>query len=225
MLRGGSTLKFERSSLYLVLSNLATIVLAVVDGWSLSDVMWIYWGQSVVIGFFNWRRMLHLRRFSTAGMTFNDAPVAETRSGKIQVATFFAVHYGFFHFIYFFFLVAERSPMSGLGLAGIAACIAVFIVNHRFSFRHNLERDLARKPNIGTMMFFPYARIIPMHLTIIFGNSVAGGSTGTLVLFLGLKTLADLVMHMIEHRDGAGGGGPPVKVTREGAAPGPGVKP
>ena len=44
-------------------------------------------------------------------------------------------------------------------------------------------------------MFYPYARIIPMHLTIIFGSSFGG----TLPLFLVLKTFADAIMHVVEH--------------------------
>jgi hypothetical protein len=35
-----------------------------------------------------------------------------------------------------------------------------------------------------------------MHLTIIFGRFAGGGS---LILFLVLKTVADLVMHAVEH--------------------------
>ncbi|HLB01429.1 MAG TPA: DUF6498-containing protein [Bacteroidota bacterium] len=193
-------LRFERSSFYLVLSNLVTMVVAVVDGWSLSEVMWIYWAQSLVIGFSNWRRMLRLRQFSTSGFTFNDGPVPETRAGKRLVAAFFAFHYGFFHLIYFFFLFAGEAPPRGLNLIGVIVCVAIFIVNHQYSYRHNLEVDFARRPNIGTMMFFPYARILPMHITIIAGGSLGGQSTGTLLIFLGLKTLADLIMHMVEHR-------------------------
>jgi len=45
-------------------------------------------------------------------------------------------------------------------------------------------------------MFFPYARIIPMHLTIIFGMLLGKGA---IVLFLTLKTLADMIMHVLEH--------------------------
>ena len=47
-------------------------------------------------------------------------------------------------------------------------------------------------------MFWPYARILPIHLTIILGTGVMDGSHA-LILFLGLKTAADLVMHAIEH--------------------------
>jgi hypothetical protein len=44
-------------------------------------------------------------------------------------------------------------------------------------------------------MFYPYARIIPMHLTISFG-SLSGDA---LPLFLVLKTFADATMHIVEH--------------------------
>ena len=78
-----------------------------------------------------------------------------------------------------------------------------------FSINKNLEvflyfKNKPQKRNIGELMFFPYARIIPMHLTIIFGgiflfSGIA--STFVLILFLGLKTVADLVMHFIEHKE------------------------
>ena len=44
-------------------------------------------------------------------------------------------------------------------------------------------------------MFYPYARIIPMHLTIVFGFNFGGA----LILFLVLKTFADVIMHIVEH--------------------------
>ena len=56
------------------------------------------------------------------------------------------------------------------------------------------------------MMFFPYARIIPMHITIIAGGfleksvGVTFQANATLVLFMLLKTLADIIMHTVERR-------------------------
>ena len=49
------------------------------------------------------------------------------------------------------------------------------------------------------MMFFPYARIVPMHLTIIFG-STDWGQRQSLALFLFLKLLADVIMHIVERK-------------------------
>ena len=48
-------------------------------------------------------------------------------------------------------------------------------------------------------MFFPYLRILPMHLTIIVGGAIGSAGTGALLFFLVLKTIADVIMHRIEH--------------------------
>ncbi len=171
------------------------------EKWDIGQVMWIYWAQSVVIGCFNWKRILDLRQFSTEGFRINNRAVRPTRATQRQTAWFFLVHYGFFHVIYAFFLSRENRTLSGMPVFYVAACILIFLVNHGFSYWHNRQRDLSRTPNIGTIMFFPYARIVPMHLTIIFGSHFSKYSTGILALFLGLKTLADLIMHMVEHAD------------------------
>ncbi len=161
--------------------------------------MWIYWGQSVIIGYFNVRRMLALKQFSTDNFRINNRPAEPTRKTQRQTAFFFAVHYGGFHFAYLVFLFAENGIASGVAIAGVVACILIFFFNHRFSYHYNRERDATRAPNLGFIMFFPYVRIIPMHLMILMGNQFVGDSTARLVMFLVLKTLADVAMHVIEH--------------------------
>jgi hypothetical protein len=189
----------ERPARFLLLSNIATITIALFEGWSPAEVMLVYWSQIVVIGFFNVLRMFRLGEFSTDGVGMNNQPVQPTPATKRSMAIFFAFHYGFFHFIYFAFLAADGALPRGVDLIPVAVCVAGFVVNHAVSYRENAEEDLKRRPNIGSMMFFPYVRIIPMHLTIIFGSIFAPGSAWALVLFLSLKTGADLVMHLIEH--------------------------
>ena len=83
---------------------------------------------------------------------------------------------------------------------GNGLCLTAFLAHHAFSFRRNVERDTAGKPNIGTLMFFPYARIIPMHVTIIFGSLFSKESTALLIFFLSLKTMTDMAMHAVERR-------------------------
>ena len=192
--------RFDRSLTALLLSNALAITLAVLGKWSLAQIMWVYWGQSIIIGFFNWRRMLQLKDFTTKGLTMNNQPVPETEKSKKSVATFFLMHYGFFHFGYLVFLFKDRQIFSSYDIIGVVSCIAVFLFNHRYSYHYNLQQDARGKPNLGTMMFFPYARIVPMHLTIILGSKFASGSMGSLMLFLGLKTGADVIMHIVEHR-------------------------
>ncbi len=191
-------LRFEQSSLALVVSNIVTIVIAVWQKWSFADVMLTYWGQSLIIGYFNLKRILYLKQFSTEGLTILGKHVEPTRSTKMQVAAIFALQYTILHIIYLhiFSLIWD---MSHFDLRDIIVCIAIFFFNHRFSFYQNLDSDLHRKPNIGHIMLFPHARILPFHFIILFGSLFAKNSVGTLLLFLSLKTLADLIMHLIEH--------------------------
>ncbi|MFH1228068.1 MAG: DUF6498-containing protein [Planctomycetota bacterium] len=196
----------DSSAWALVGSNLVTVALAVILKWGLLEILWIYWSQSVIIGIFNVVRILSLKEFSTTGLTMGDKPVPETPAGKRSVAGFFAFHYGFFHFGYMIFLFTPMNMgnqdttawASALGTVSPLAVIltaGLFFANHLYSYRFNKESD-TEKPNLGTLMFFPYARIIPMHLIIMFGATTGSGA---LVLFLLLKTAADVIMHAVEH--------------------------
>jgi hypothetical protein len=193
---------FEDLSLYgLLFSNLFSIVVALWQSWNLQEIMWVYWGQSIFIGVINFIRMIRLESFSTKNLKINNQPVPETRAAKIKVALFFLCHYGFFHFVYFFFLW-EALPLSALNsnaLVFLLLCGFGFLGAHGYSYRYNFNRDFkSSKPNLGTLMFYPYMRIIPMHLTIIIGSSLNGN--GPLVLFMIIKTFADLGMHAVEHQ-------------------------
>lgn len=180
----------------LILTNLIVIVLALIEGWPLGVIMWIYWGQSVAIGIFWFFKILTLRDFSTKGYTINNMPVQPTTATKIQTSVFFLFHYGFFHLVYAGFL---SSKFGFASFFQALAAIGIFAIYQSFSFFYNRKWEAERKPNIGIMMAFPYARIIPMHLTIIFAFS-DWGQRPALALFLFLKLLADVIMHVVESK-------------------------
>jgi hypothetical protein len=179
-------LRFDISTKFLVLANLVTIIVAVALHWSVVDVMWVYWTQSIIIGSIAIFRILLMKH--------------------IFAAAFFLVHYGMFHLGYFFFLCYAKAdlynpepPIGEIPIVGIALCSLVFLVNHTFSSWHNWKRGMSKKMDPGRMMLIPYIRIIPMHITIVFGSNYAT-STKTLALFLVLKTIMDVIMHLVEHR-------------------------
>jgi len=182
-----------------ILGNVVSIYLAMSQGWPLAQIMWIYWGQSVIIGVMNVIRMLSLKNFTTKGMSQNGSPVPETMKAKAGIAGFFAIHYGFFHLGYAFFLWQEQ-PLDALTMNEALLMmlgLSAFVGSHSFSFMHNFGTDFKQsKPNLGTLMAYPYLRIIPMHLAIIFGSQIE--SLG-LIIFMGLKTFADAGTHMVEH--------------------------
>ena len=192
-------LSTDKSVVVLLLSNLVTIVLAVYQQWDVFVLMWMYWGQSVVIGYFNVHRILDLKKFSTTGFLINDKPVKPTPETQRKTAVFFAIHYGMFHLGYMVFLGEKTSVEGGFPLFGVVLCIGVFFLNHWYSYRYNREQEQDRVPNIGNIMFFPYIRIIPMHLTMSIAL-IGWGQQQTLALFLLLKLLADMGMHIVERR-------------------------
>lgn len=184
----------------LVFSNVFTIVLAISEQWNLSTVMWVYWSQSVIIGIFNFVRILQLKAFSVEGFKINGVPAQETKATKISTAFFFLFHFGIFHLVYMVFLLAgsPANRETGIPFADmpfILLSTGIFFCNHLFSYVLHRRETNGHKPNIGAIMFYPYARIIPMHLTILFGGFVGSA----LPFFLLLKTGADAVMHTVEH--------------------------
>jgi len=189
------------SLLTVVISNAISIVMAYIYDWSLHEVMWIYLGQNLVIGAVNVLRILSLKEYKTSRSDEKTQHVSSALMPKTTAALFFAVHYGFFHVVYASFIWAEKPLISfndaTLGL--MAVCVVGFLASHILSLRHNIGRDFKdQAPKIATVMMYPYARIIPMHLTIILGAFLASESW-TLLLFMVLKSVADIKMHMKEH--------------------------
>jgi hypothetical protein len=178
-------------------ANLLSLSVAVYQGWTLVDLMLVYWLQSVIIGASYVARILALDKFSTENFKINDRAVAPTRETKIRTACFFAVHYGFFHVVYLVFVLSESS-LAAIADPQLWICALAFAGNHVYSYRYNRDADRRGTPNIGTLMFTPYLRILPMHLTIVFG--LMSSSVFGLAFFGTLKTAADVVMHAVEHR-------------------------
>lgn len=141
----------------------------------------------------------------------------------------FAFRYGVFRFGYFVSL--SIMSMSGGPLlqsrgfpeiwsilsASCAGLIAspfallipgMLFASHAFSFYQNkiVGKEGEEPANI---MKAAYARIAPMHITILAGwfvYAMFGGSgmeTGLLVLFMGIKTAVDLKAHEAKHKVGA----------------------
>jgi len=180
----------------LLFSNAVTFVGAVFQHWPAWPVMVIYWGQSVAIGIANVIRISMLKDFSTAGLTSGGRPVPETPAAKRSTARFFALHYGGFHLVYALFLFRTGHPRVDRNTAiALAANVALFAGSHVWHVIAAHGSDYRGKPNLGTLLFYPYLRVLPMHLAIILGSAFPSGA---LPLFIVLKTGADLGMHAVE---------------------------
>ncbi len=70
-------------------ANVLTLIMAVWQHWSLLGLLWPFWIQSVIIGWYARQRILKLQQFSTEGLTMNDQAVAETAARGTRSRTSF----------------------------------------------------------------------------------------------------------------------------------------
>ena len=180
-------------------ANGVTVLIALVQDWPLALMLWPFWIQSVIIGWFSRKRILALKEFSVEGFKVNGRQAEATPQTQRETANFLVLHYGAFHAGYLVFLMAKSPAISGLDWLLIGASGVGFWLGHQRSHRLNVDADTRTKRNIGALMFLPYVRIVPMHLVILSGGT-GGSSAVVMLLFGGLKTAADAFMHVVEHR-------------------------
>jgi hypothetical protein len=180
----------ERASLIGIVAGNFTLIVAYFFGWAtIGELIFAYWMHSVVIGVFHFWRMRSLRQFSSEGLKSNGKPVPETTQGRNSTAWFFVFHYGIFHFVYFAFLSQVATTSFGVWMS-VGLFSLVFA--EWSSARDHIRTDRDWKPNIGTLLFQPYIRIVPMHIALIF--SAIGGA----FLLLVFKVVADVGMLMVD---------------------------
>ena len=201
----------------LIIANLFTIVLAILGNWDVATVMFIYWAQSVIIGLFT---VVSILGTDSSVLAVDLQKPVDERGGVEKItprfawaytymlAGFFTLHYGLFHWGYFTFIV-DSGLFGSVNFtdSSIWLSCGFFFANHLYShitYRHEGQKGAGY---VNEQFFTPYRRIIPIHLTIIFGSivilalMVAGISSAmpVLVLFLLLKTYSDISAHRIKH--------------------------
>lgn len=203
--------------LALLAANILTILFAITEGWDLATVLFSYWVQSIIIGVFAVVSILTCDRAALAADMNRPGADGEQKAAWSDrgtlvylgvMAGFFCLHYGLFHWGYYAFIV-ESGLFGPVDFAnpGLWASCGLFVANHLYSFLWHRPRERQGAEYITGAFFRPYNRIIPMHLTIIFGSMVVlalaffslPGEMVVLVLFLLLKTYLDLRMHLRKH--------------------------
>jgi len=83
----------------------------------------------------------------------------------------------------------------------------LFFANHLYSFLAFRNTGPKGAMYLSEQFFAPYRRIIPMHLTILFGSIIVlvlqvfgiASTLPVLILFLLLKTFTDITSHIDKH--------------------------
>ncbi len=190
-------IKLDSSDKLLIFGNIVTIVMALIFNYPLAALIWLYWMESVIIGFFAFFKILLVR---------GEGHVPFLK--RVPFALFFTLHYGGFHAGYFMFLFLMPWFTPALQrLDYIIAGAGILFITHGFSFIiHVLKEHEGREEKLVELQFTePYVRIIPMHLTIIASGFVMGifavfHNFVLLIVFMAFKTASDLFFHKNKHR-------------------------
>lgn len=178
--------------LALLAANALPLVGVLFLGWSLPEVLLLYWAESAVVGGFTVLKMLAARRLSA-----------------LFYVPFFCVHYGLFMAVHLVFLVALflRGADAAATLRHVGLGALVLVASHGVSFVVNHLRGGERdRVPIDKLFVAPYGRIVVMHLTVLLGAFLAlalGSPVPALALLVVLKTAADLRAHLKERERAA----------------------
>ena len=182
---------------FLVLTNVVPIFGAVFLGWSVSNILALYWLETVIIGAFNIVKIL----------ASQGAPL-KSMSGKMFLSLFFAVHYGMFTMVHGVFLgqmfQEGMTVLDYLNEGQFLIWTALgFIVSHGISMLMNFfGRGEYQARSAHNQMFAPYGRIVIMHIVVILGGALAirfGEPIWALIVMIVMKVMMDLRAHKRAH--------------------------
>jgi hypothetical protein len=162
-----------------------------------STLVWLYWSQSMLYGLFTCLTILTTKMPVIPRKEQTDEEPEVMFNGKKTpldaTAFFFLGHYGFFHLVYFFFLIG-MTKLSLIDWTFFKYYLAVFFVSQAVSFiQHKFQRQ-AIEEDFGKVLVRPYLRVIPMHLCILIPAFM---SITSLTVFLVLKVVADVFMYVL----------------------------
>lgn len=172
----------------LLLVNAIPLIGVLWFGWSVFEVLFLYWFENVAIG------IMHALRMEISTRTNK---VATGRS----TTTFFILHYGLFTLVHgvfvvtFFGVIAGGFSEVGQGFSGPVLAImgwqAIFLVLDAI----RTQGFQGRTPD--DLMFEPYPRVLALHITVLAGGWLIdemGSPVWALAILVGIKTAFDLGM-------------------------------
>ena len=204
----------------LVVANLIPLWGVIFWDWDAFNIVLLYWSENIVVGFYNILKM-----------AFAKVSHPVEHLGKLFLIPFFTIHYGGFCAGHgFFILMLFQKGDSGFMNNTTWPCFFVFLqmllnvikhaysimslemryamgalfLSHGVSFVYNyLIKGEYAKIKTDRLMGSPYARVVVMHVAIIFGaflTAALDSPLGILIILVGLKTSLDVIFHLRQHK-------------------------
>jgi len=196
----------------LVVANLIPLIGVLFFGWSVWNILVIYWLENGIVGLINVLKMAVATGDEvTPGVTFMVNGRPATSATKMGLIPFFIVHYGIFWFVHGIFVLTLPAFFSLMSDDGMTLDIGPVVfaalglaISHGLSFWWNfLHGGEYRRTTAAALMFAPYKRLVALHITIIFGAFAVmftGAPAAAVAVLVAIKTAIDLGLHLAEHR-------------------------
>ncbi|MGJ8643738.1 MAG: DUF6498-containing protein [Luteolibacter sp.] len=217
------------SLIFLIAANLLPVIGVLSWGWSMFEIVALYWFENVVIGAVNILKIITCSPDDSFMKESPDMPThlrspagssAMHHGAKLFLVPFFTVHYGMFCFVHGIFVftllggkgggMISGGPFSGLGnmVSQIYSSsgkwfVLAIIASHLFSFVFNyLGKGEFRRTVPPQLMMAPYGRIVILHVAILFGAFLImalGSPVFLLLLLIAGKIALDVKLHRRSH--------------------------
>ncbi len=183
------------SASFLVAVNLLPLAGVLFFGWSVYEILLLFWAENLVIGLYAIARMLTLLRCN------GDRRV-------LLLIPFFCVHFGIFTAAHGALVVGLFRPEDHVSEGAAMSLWIPFLallVSHGVSFVTNfLGKQEYRGLRGEEAMLAPYRRVIILHVTLLGGGwliDALGEPVYALALLVLLKIFIDCAGHLREHRE------------------------
>ncbi len=200
------------SEVALVFANILVFILVVLSGENPIHIVFVYWAETAVIGFFWILRMV----YTIAAMVIYEKKYEYVVGGFFMVP-FFSLHFGGFMLGHLVFLMVFFGPhetgtpisvqlafLSGV-LTSLGFTIIFLILSHGISFYFNFIRTREYLKQSDPDVTSPYGRVIVMHILIfvfafLMGLLPQAYPFISAVIIVSVKTYVDLLAHRKEHK-------------------------
>jgi sensor histidine kinase YesM len=192
--------------------NLLPVYGVIFLNWNPFDVILLYWTENIIVGVFNFLRILFAQGKSPFSMLSLGLGVGTLGSFAMNLGLgiFFLFHYGIFTFVHGIFLNFLIFPKTTFFLdkdfSGLGIFMLALTISHGFSFLYNyIGKKEYLERNVQQQMTAPYGRIVVIHLTIILGGFVSTFLPNySIIIFIIIKIIVDLGAHMRAHTNVSG---------------------
>ena len=191
----------------LILANLIPLFGVLFLSWDPTTIIFTYWLENVVIGFYNILKML-----KAASPTAPDAPpiiinipwrkkplYTRTKRAFVLMFIFF---YGTFTAVYGVAILSIFQPFT-LYFTSITIAVFSLFISHGISYARNfIGKEEYKRVTPDSLMFQPLKRVFFMQVVVMIGSFTAevfGTQTLTLAVLVFLKIFVDLLTHRYFH--------------------------